>query len=180
MAKRKLELDDLDSVDEPIPHASIHGVVKSLSPKMKKGRKGNYYEGKVYFNDKSSPSRFLGFVPKHLDALHKIKAEKQPVHFDDVEVAKARRGSKMEVVIKSSTTIGKSPKKYEENIFAEEVDTINQLDSKDTYEKVNVHIKALNILKIGKSTTGANVQEVLIADATGHCRCSLGRHSLGN
>ena len=68
MAKRKLELDDLDSVDEPIPHASIHGVVKSISPKMKIGRKGNYYEGKVYFNDKSSPSRFLGFVPKHLDA----------------------------------------------------------------------------------------------------------------
>ena len=31
MAKRKLELDDLDSVDEPIPHASIHGVVKSIS-----------------------------------------------------------------------------------------------------------------------------------------------------
>ena len=58
-----------------------------------------------------------------LSTLHKIKADKQPVHFDDVEVAKARRGSKMEVVIKSSTTIGKSPKKYEETVFAEEIDT---------------------------------------------------------
>ena len=77
MAKRKLELDDLDSINEPIPHASIHGVIKSLSSKMKKGKKGHYYEGKVYFSDESSPSHFLGFVPKHLDALHKIKAEKR-------------------------------------------------------------------------------------------------------
>ena len=45
MAKCKLELDELDSVDKPIPHAYIHGVVKSLSPKMK-DRKGNY-EGSV-------------------------------------------------------------------------------------------------------------------------------------
>ena len=91
MAKRKLELDDLDTINELIPHASIYGVIKSLSPKMKKGKKGHYYEGMVYFSDKSSPSRFLGFMPKHLDALHKIKAEKQPVHFN-IEVAKARRG----------------------------------------------------------------------------------------
>ena len=105
MAKRKLELDDLDSVDKPIPHAYIHGIIKSLSPKMKKGRKGNYYEG----SDKSSPSRFLGFVPKHLDALHKIKAEKQPVHFDDVEVAKARNGSCHKIIY--YLLLEKSPKK---------------------------------------------------------------------
>ena len=42
MAKRKLQLDDLDDIKEPIPHASIHGVIKSPLPKMKKGKKGNY------------------------------------------------------------------------------------------------------------------------------------------
>ena len=56
---------------------------------------------------------------------------------------------------------------------------LTQLDSKDTYKKVNLHIKALNILKIGKSTSGANVQEVLIADATGHCRCFLWETFIG-
>ena len=150
MAKRKLELDDLDSISELIPHASIHGVIKSLSPKMKKGKKGHYYEGKVYFSDKSSPSCFLEFVPKHLDALHKIKAEKQPVHFDDIEVAKARRGSKMEVIVKSSTGIIQSPKKYDQEVFAEEVNTIDQLKRR---EKITLNIKVLQILRIGKSTT---------------------------
>ena len=44
---------------------------------------------------------------------------------------------------------------------------------KDIYDKVNLNIKVLAIMKTGTSTTGANIQEVLIADATGACRCSL-------
>ena len=92
MAKRKLELDDLED-KEQAPHASIHGVIKSLSP-MKKGRRSDFFEGKCYFNSKSSPSRFIGFMPKQLDALQRMKDENKPVYFDDTEVTKARRGEK--------------------------------------------------------------------------------------
>lgn len=61
----------------------------------------------TYFNDKSSPSQFLGFVLKHFDLLNKMKADKQS---DDIQVAKARRGSKIEIIIQSSTNILKYPK----------------------------------------------------------------------
>ena len=82
------------------------------------------------------------------------------LHLDALQKMKARRGSKW-------NSIGKSLKKYEEDVFMEETDTISQLETKDNYERVNLHIKVLKIMKLGRSTTGANVQEVLIGDATG-------------
>ena len=84
MAKRKLELDDLEDT-EPVPHASLHGVIKSLSP-LRKGTKSDLFEGKFYFNKKSSQSRFVGFASRHHDTLQKMKQEKKPVDFDDIEV----------------------------------------------------------------------------------------------
>ena len=79
----------------------------------------------------------------------------------------------MEVIAKSSTGIIQSPKKYNQDVFAEEVNTI------ESNEKITLNIKVLQILRIGKSTTGANIQEVLIADATGLCRCSLWETFIG-
>ena len=84
MAKRKLELEDLEKTN-PVPHAFLHGVIKSLSP-IKKGKKSDFFEGKCYFNNKSHPSRFVGFSPRQHDTLKKIKEEKKPVHFDDIEI----------------------------------------------------------------------------------------------
>ena len=71
-------------------------------------------------------------MPKELDALQRMKDEKKPVYFDDIEVTKARRGDKMEFVVKSSTKIKESPKKFDENTFIEEHDTssISQIDKK--------------------------------------------------
>ena len=85
----------------------------------------------------------------------------------------------MEVIVKSSTSIIQSPKKYDQDVFAEEVNTIDQLNSKEIYENITLNIKVLQILRIGKSTTGANIQEVVIADATGLCRCSLWETFIG-
>ena len=88
MAKRKLDLDDLEDT-EPVPHDCVHGI-KSISP-MKKGRNNDFVEGKCYFNSKSSTSCFIRFMPKQLDALQRMKDEKKPVYFDDIEVTKACR-----------------------------------------------------------------------------------------
>lgn len=176
MAKRKLELDDLDDT-EPVPHASLHGVIKSLSP-MRKGRKSDFFEGKFYFNNKSSPSRFVGFARRHHDTLKKMKEEKQPVHFDDIEIMKARRGDKMEFLVKSSTNISKSPKKFDPESFLNESDTcnINQLDKRQPYEKISLQVKAVKILR---NCTGKNIQKVLIADSTGLCKCTLWEQFMG-
>ena len=179
MAKRKLELDDLEDA-EPLPHASIHGVIKSLSP-MKKGRKCEFFEGKCYFNDKSSTSRFVGFSPKQLDTLKRMKDEKKPVHFDDIQVTKARRGDKMEFLVKSSTEINESPKMFNQESFLEESNscTIDQLDERQPYDKISVRIKTLKILRNSTTENGKNIQHVLIADATGLCKCTLWEDFMG-
>ena len=42
--KLKLELEEVDSLEEPVSTASLHAVVSSLSP-VKKGRNSDYFEG---------------------------------------------------------------------------------------------------------------------------------------
>ena len=44
--KCKLELEEVDSLEEPVSTASLHAVVSSLSP-VKKGRNSDYFEGTV-------------------------------------------------------------------------------------------------------------------------------------
>ena len=44
--KHKLELEEVDSLEEPVSTASLHAVVSSLSP-VKKGRNSDYFEGTV-------------------------------------------------------------------------------------------------------------------------------------
>ena len=44
--KRKLELEEVDSLEEPVSTASLHAVVSSLSP-VKKGRNSDYYGCKI-------------------------------------------------------------------------------------------------------------------------------------
>ena len=61
--KRKhveLEVDEVESLEEPISTASIHGVISSLSP-IKKGRKSNYFDGSV--SNGKSKVRLVGFSP---------------------------------------------------------------------------------------------------------------------
>ena len=57
MAKQKLEIDTLDDITEPIPTASLHGVIQTVSP-IKKGKQTNYYEGKLIINEQ----RFENYV----------------------------------------------------------------------------------------------------------------------
>ena len=44
--KGDLEVDQVESLDESLSTASIHGAISSLSP-IKKGRKSKYFDGSV-------------------------------------------------------------------------------------------------------------------------------------
>ena len=60
--------------------------------------------------------------------------EHQPVHLDDCEVKKAKRGNSMNILFKSATSILKSPKKFDIDKFNYQEDmTLDALDSKDFY-----------------------------------------------
>ena len=115
MAKRKLEIDTLDDITEPIPTASLHGVIQTLS-QIKKGKQTNYYEGKLSIIEHSS-QRFVGFKKSQQAKLKELMDNQQPVYLEDCEIKKAKRGNSMEILLKSSTTIHKSPKKFDTTVF---------------------------------------------------------------
>ena len=50
MAKCKLEIEDVEGVNEPIPTASVHGLIQTLSP-VKKRKQSEYYECKLLLNE---------------------------------------------------------------------------------------------------------------------------------
>ena len=53
----------------------------------------------------------------------------------------------MEILLKSSTTIHKSPKNFDTTVFNfQEVLTLDFLESKDVYDKVSVRVKVLLLL----------------------------------
>ena len=117
--RKRAELKDLDSLEEPVSNASVHGVLCSLSP-VKKGRKSSYFEGVV--SDGKSKVRLVGFSNTQQLKMREFMDNKKAIHLNDCEVKQARRGPKMEIMLKGSTTIISSPKKFHlENIdFQEE------------------------------------------------------------
>ena len=103
------EIEDFDSVEQPIPSASLHGVVTSLSPL--KGAKSAYFDGTV--SDGTSKLRLVGFSTKQQKLMEDFMAKKQPIELTDCEVKRARRGDQMELLLKTTTAIHGSPKKIE-------------------------------------------------------------------
>ena len=74
----------------------------------------------------------------------------------------------MEIMLKTSTSIIQSPKKF--NIsdpdFGEHTIPLSELESKEEYERVSVKVKVI-------ATTDPVMQEVLVADATSTAKCTL-------
>jgi hypothetical protein len=106
--KRKLELEEVDSLEEPVSTASLHAVVSSLSP-VKKGRNSDYFEGTV--TDGKSTVRLVGFKRSQQSKIQRFMDKQQPILLDDCEINTAGRGPRMEITLKVSTAITSSPKK---------------------------------------------------------------------
>ena len=128
----------LSHLDEPLDSASIHGVISSLSP-VKKWCKSNYFDGSV--SDGKSKVGLVGFSPLQRMRMKTLMEKKQAVKLEDCKVRHARRGQKMEIVLKGSTKIGASPKKFDfSNILIEdEITPPSDVESKGVYDRVSVH-----------------------------------------
>lgn len=86
--KRKhgeLEVDQVDSLDEPLSTVSVHGV--SLSP-IKKGRSSNYFDSSM--SDGKSKVRVVGFSPSQRTKMQGLMEKKQAVVVDEREVRRSR------------------------------------------------------------------------------------------
>ena len=104
------EVDNFDSIDKPVSSAKIHCIVTSLSP-VTKGCKSVYFDGTV--SDGASNMRLVGFNSKQQKQMEDFMSKRQPVQLTNFEIKQARRGNKMEILLKANTSIGESPKKIE-------------------------------------------------------------------
>ena len=180
--KRKLEeleVDEVESLDETLSTACVHGVISTLSP-IKKGCKSNYFDGSV--SDGKSNIRLVGFNPSQRIRMKNLMKNKQAVKIDDCEVRHARRGQSMEILLKGSTKISMSPRKFEFSniLIQEEITPLSDLESKGVYDRVSVHIKVGNITHPTEVPTGKKKQDVIIVDGSGSGKCVLWGENIGN
>ena len=180
--KRKheeLEVDEVESLDEPRSTASIHVVISSLSP-IKKGCKSNYFDGSV--SDGKSKVRLVGFSPSQRTRMKNLMEKKQAVKLDDCEIRHARRGQKMEIVLKGNTKIGMSPKKFDfANILIEdEIIPLSGIESKGVFDRVSVRVKVSKVADAAEIPTGKKKQDVVVVDGSGSGKCVLWEEKIGS
>ena len=179
--KRKheeLEVDKVESLDEPLSSAHIHGVISSLSP-IKKGCKSNYFDGSV--SNGKSKVRFVGFSPSQRTRMTHLMEKKQPIQLNDCEARPARRGQKMEILLKGSTKISVSPKKFDfSNIFIEEeVTPLIQIESKSIYDCITIHVKVSKVYDPSEVPNGKIKQDIIVVDASGCVKCVVWEEKIG-
>ena len=81
----------------------------------------------------------------------------------------------MEILLKTSTKITKSPKKINTTNMKTQGEPIllSELEEKDEYEKVSTKVKVIEHLQTITVPTGKRVQEILVGDSSTVTKCSL-------
>ena len=129
--KRKLEFSDVSSVEQPMDSACVHGVVSFVSPVKVSQRGSDYFNGTL--SDVNATIKLVGFKGAQQAKMKELLERKQAVVLDDCQI-KAKRGSNMEVILKRTTAICPSPKKFKVDLKEDEVTLLEELQNKEEYE----------------------------------------------
>ena len=151
----------------------------SVSP-MKKGKRAKYFEAKI--TDGQKHMRVVGFQPQHQTKLAEYQQNSEAVVLKNCEVKQARQSEELEGMLKSSTTVEGSPKKFSVGDISQISNTdiaLDQLESKNTFEKVTVTIKAIHLEEPVKVAGGLQKQDVTIADSHGAAKLTLWEADIG-
>ena len=106
--KRKLEFDSLSGVSEA-ESADIHGVIASVSP-MKKGKRASYFNCKL--TDGEVQMRVVGFCGGQQKKLSSFMEKSESVSLKNCQIKRARQAEELEIVLRSSSGVELSPKKF--------------------------------------------------------------------
>ena len=123
-----VKLGDFSSVSnlpKEVGRASVHGVIKSLSP-MKKSRKlESYFDGVL--SDGSSSVRIHGFDAKARDKLTPFFDLKKSVALVDCELVRSREGE-IEIRIGRNSTAAESTHSFDIEVMATEDSVVSLKD----------------------------------------------------
>lgn len=165
--KRQLEeIDDLESVSQPALSACIDGVVTGLSI-VKKGKKNSYFDGSV--SDGKTKLRIVGFRGGQHKAIKDFLTKKTPLRLEDCQIKPGRRGSKMEIQLKDTTVLMKSPKTFDFSAIDFDTDAgiainLGELEDMSLYQKVTADVKVLVVDEPVTFSSGVTKQDVTVAD----------------
>ena len=175
------EVEKLQDLNSPLKNASVHGIVTSISP-IKKGRTCNYFDGTL--NDGTDKIRFVGFGGSQQRIMSDYKERSLTLNLDDCEVKPARRGLKMEIMLKGSTTLTNSPKKF--HIPPAELQesgplkiNLDSLSSVNVCERVTVDIKVICVSD-PIIVAEKNKQDVTVADQSSSVTVTLWEDSVNS
>lgn len=153
----------------------------SLAKIMEKGRrKTNYFDGCVC--NRKGKVCLLGFSPSQQARIKTLMDSKQPVKIEDREMCQRRRGQKMEIVLKSTTKIGASPRNFDFStiVIDDAITTLSDIDSKGVYDRVSVNIKVNKVHAPSEIATGKKKQDIMLVDRSGSVRCVLWEEKIGS
>ena len=88
----------------------------------------------------------------------------------------------MEILLKGSTKISMSPRKFDFSniLIQEEITPLSDLESKGVYDRVSVHIKVNNVTHPTEVPIRKKKQDVIIVDGNGSAKCVLWEENIGN
>ena len=182
MMKRGLEFEGVGLVEDEAVNVTVHGILKELSP-IKKSRNStcNYYNGVL--TDGEKEMRLVGFDCDNHAKLSGCCSSKEAVVIKKCQIKKARQNNDLELLVKSSTIVEKSPKKFKvETVVGNDsrMDmTVNKLWEVKNYQAVSVVVKVMRVDDEEKLTNGKCKQDVIVADSTGSITCVLWEGDIG-
>ena len=165
MAEKPVDFGSLSSATEA-GNASIHGVVAAVSP-MKRGGKTEYFEAKI--TDGEGQMRVVGFSGSQRKRMASFEEKVESVVIENCQVKKSRRLEDLEILLRSSSRLESSPKKFKSEDIVEmrsmEI-TLGDLDSRSSFEKVSLVAKVLRVCDPVKVSGGLSKQDIIIADSS--------------
>lgn len=119
------EFKDISSLQQPVPHANVYGILASLSPL----KPSKYFEGEL--TDGTECMRVVGLDKLQQSELQSFFDKQQPVKLCNCQV-KQSNANKLEVIVNFFTHVELSPTKYDikdlQSVGSKEI-VLSDLDS---------------------------------------------------
>ena len=181
MARKRPIEEVLDKLENPASNVTVHGIVTSLSP-VKKGRNSNYFDGSLC--NGTAKVRMIGFNQSQQKVMKQLMDDKQAVQLQDCEIKQARWGEKMEIMLKGSTQVLKSPNKFDVSSLDFKDDgpvrfKIADIDSYNVFDRVSVNVKVISCSDPISVSGSKRKQDLKVADASGVCKVVLWEEHIG-
>ena len=122
--------------------------------------------------------RMVGFRGDQRYQLASYHDSAQSVALYNCEVKPARQSEELQIVMRSSTQVQASPKKFDIDCkdvsrnIADQI-TLSGLDDKNTFDRVSLAAKVLNVAEPSKVSGDLTKQDITIADRTAAARMTL-------